>query len=183
MPRYEVGHRVLRFALSLATVGGMTAQRYFEDFQIGERFKAPSRTLTDAHFLFFAGMTGDNHPIHYDEEYAKATPFGHRLAHGLLLTSLTALGAGSLSAQVEESMIGFLEQSARFLKPVFIGDTISPELEVAELIPKRNGCGIVRLTSRLRNQHGEIVLEGAHVYLVRSRQPEQSTSEAGANDR
>lgn len=145
----------------------MTArQRYFEDFQIGERFRAPSRTLTDAHFLFFAGLTGDNHPIHYDEEYARATPFGHRLAHGLLLASLTALGATALSAEVEESMIAFLEQSSRFLRPVFIGDTISPELEVAELIPKQER-GVVRFTSRLRNQRGEIVLEGAHVYLVR----------------
>ena len=46
-------------------------ERYFEDFTVGDRFKSPSRTLTDAHFLFFAGMTGDNHPIHYDDEYAQ----------------------------------------------------------------------------------------------------------------
>src|SRR5213594_2617775 len=58
----------------------VTPQRYFEDFKVGDRFKSPSRTLTDAHFMFFAGMTGDNHPIHYDEEYGKKTRFGHRLA-------------------------------------------------------------------------------------------------------
>ena len=151
----------------------MTRQRYFEDFTAGECFTAPARTLTDAHFLFFAGLTGDNHPIHYDAEYAKATPFGERLTHGLLLASLTALGATSLSAQVEESMIAFLEQSARFLRPVILGDTITPELEVAELIPKRNR-GIVRFTCRLRNQRGEIVLEGTHVYLMRRRISEAS---------
>ena len=58
---------------------------------------APSKTLTDAHFMFFAGMTGDAHPIHYDDEYAKKTRFGRRLAHGLLLTSLTAVGASTLA--------------------------------------------------------------------------------------
>jgi acyl dehydratase len=143
-------------------------QRYFDDFQIGERFNAPSRTLTDAHFLFFAGLTGDSHPIHYDDEYAKGTPFGRRLAHGLLLSSLTALGAGELSAQVEESMIAFLEQSARFRAPAFVGDTVRPELEVSELIPKGDR-GVLKLRSRLRNQRDEVVLEGEHVYLVRRR--------------
>jgi 3-hydroxybutyryl-CoA dehydratase len=143
-------------------------QRYFDDFQVGEVFHTPSRTLTDAHFLFFAGLTGDNHPIHYDDEYARQTPFGRRLAHGLLLTSLTALGAGELSAQVEESMIAFLSQSASFRAPVFIGDTIRPELEVAELIPKGER-GVLKLRSRLRNQRDEVVLEGEHVYLVHRR--------------
>ena len=143
-------------------------QRYFDDFQVGEVFRAPSRTLTDAHFLFFAGLTGDNHPIHYDDEYARGTAFGKRLAHGLMLASMTALGAGELSAQVEESMIAFLEQSARFRAPVSVGDTIRPELEVSELIPKGER-GVLKFRSRLRNQHGEVVLEGEHVYLVRRR--------------
>jgi 3-hydroxybutyryl-CoA dehydratase len=73
------------------------SQRWFEDFSVGDRFGSPSRTLTDAHFLFFAGMTGDAHPIHYDDEHAKTTRFGRRLAHGLLLTSLTAVGASTLA--------------------------------------------------------------------------------------
>ena len=83
----------------------MTTQRYFEDFTLGDRFKSPSRTLTDAHFLFFAGMTGDNHPIHYDDEYGKKTRYGRRLAHGLLLASLTAVGASTLGPLVEESIV------------------------------------------------------------------------------
>src|SRR5215831_3920006 len=70
--------------------------KYLEDFQIGETFHIPAKTMTDAHFLFFAGMTGDNHPIHYDDEYAKTTRFGKRVAHGLLLTALTAVGASTL---------------------------------------------------------------------------------------
>ena len=147
----------------------MVDQRYFEDFRIGERFEAPSRTLTDAHFLFFAGMTGDNHPIHYDDEFAREkTPFGRRLAHGLLLSSLTALGAGALAPHVHESMIAFLEQRSRFRAPAFIGDTMYPALEVSELIPKE-GRGVLKLRATIINQRGELVLKGEHVYLVRMR--------------
>ena len=147
----------------------MTDQLFFEDFRIGQRFEAPSRTLTDAHFLFFAGLTGDNHPIHYDDEYAREkTQFGRRLAHGLLLSSLTALGAGALAPHVHASMIAFLEQRSRFRAPAFIGDTVYPALEVSELIPKQ-GRGVLKMRATITNQRGELVLEGEHVYLVRSR--------------
>lgn len=63
------------------------------EFEPGQVFTRPSKTLTDAHFLFFSGLTDDNHPIHYDIEYAKSTRFGEPLAHGLLLAAITALGA------------------------------------------------------------------------------------------
>jgi acyl dehydratase len=144
---------------------GSNVGRYFEDFRVGERFKSPSRTLTDAHFLFFAGLTGDNHPIHYDDEYGKQTRFGRRVAHGLLLTGLTALGASTLSPLMEESIVAFLEQSSRFLAPAFIGDTIYPEHEVVGLERKRS-AGVVTVRVALRNQRGETVLEGQHRYLV-----------------
>ncbi len=145
-----------------------TDTKYFEDFEIGERFHTPGRTLTDAHFLFFAGLTGDNHPIHYDDEYAKTTRFGQRLAHGLLLMSMTAAGASSLSVRMEDSVVAFVEQSSSFLGPVTIGDTITPVLEVIELVPKTK-VGLVRLAARLTNQRGEIVLDGMHAYLIRKR--------------
>ena len=142
--------------------------KYLEDFQVGDTFHIPAKTMTDAHFLFFAGMTGDNHPIHYDDEYAKTTRFGKRVAHGLLLTALTAVGASTLSSMLEGSMVAFVEQSARFLKPVVIGDTITPELKVSEVIPKTN-VGLLRLTTRVKNQRGETVLEGMHAYLIKKR--------------
>src|SRR6266851_3669371 len=123
--------------------------KYFEDFQLGEKFHIPAKTMTDAHFLFFAGMTGDNHPIHYDDEYAKNTRFGKRVAHGLLVTAMTAVGASPLSLLLEGSIVAFVEQSSRFLKPVLIGDTITPELEVAELVPKTD-TGLLRITTRVR---------------------------------
>jgi 3-hydroxybutyryl-CoA dehydratase len=140
-------------------------QRFYEDFAVGDRFKSPSKTLTDAHFLFFAGMTGDAHPIHYDDEYAKGTRFGRRLAHGLLLTSMTALGASTLAPLVEDSMVAFVEQRTRFVAPAFIGDTIYPEHEVAGL-ERRRSAGLLTLRVLLKNQRGETVLEGEHRYLI-----------------
>jgi len=142
--------------------------KYLEDFQVGETFSIPAKTLTDAHFVCFAGLTGDQHPIHYDDDYAKTTRFGQRVAHGLLLTAMTAVGASTLSAMLEGSMVAFVEQSARFLKPVFIGDAITPELEVSEVLPKTD-VGLLRLTTRVKNQRGETVLEGMHAYLIKKR--------------
>lgn len=138
---------------------------YFEDFTIGDRFKSPGRTLTDAHFLFFAGLTGDDHPLHYDDEYAKKTRFGRRVAHGLLLTSLTAVGASTLSPIIEESIVAFVEQTTRFRAPAFIGDTLYPEHEVVGLERKRS-AGLLTLRVALKNQRGETVLEGEHKYLI-----------------
>ena len=138
---------------------------YFEDFTIGDRFKSPGKTLTDAHFLFFAGLTGDDHPLHYDDEYAKKTRFGKRLAHGLLLTSLTAAGASTLSPLIEESIVAFVEQTTRFRAPAFIGDTLYPEHEVVGLERKRS-AGLLTLRVALKNQRGETVLEGEHTYLI-----------------
>ena len=67
------------------------AQLYFDDFKVGDRFRSPGRTLGDAHFLLFSGLTGDNHPLHYDEEYARQTRFGARVAHGLLVMAMSAV--------------------------------------------------------------------------------------------
>ncbi len=148
----------------------MIKQKFFEDFQIGDTFKSPSKTIHDGHFLFFAGLTGDSHPIHYDDEYCKKHKFGKRVTHGLLLTAMTALGGSNLSTKVEDSMEAFLSQSSRFLKPVFIGDTIYPELEVSEMIAKKNN-GVVKCKSTVKNQNGEVVLEGEHVYIIKKRSP------------
>ncbi len=143
----------------------MTGQRFFEDFRVGDRFESPSKTLNDGHFMFFAGMTGDAHPIHYDDEYARRTRFGRRLAHGLLLTSLTAVGASTLAPVIEASIVAFVEQTTRFRAPAFIGDTLKPAHEVIALERKRS-AGLVTLRVILTNQRGETVLEGEHRYLI-----------------
>jgi acyl dehydratase len=142
-----------------------TDQRWFDDFTIGDRFESPSKTLNDAHFMFFAGMTGDAHPIHYDDEYAKETRFGRRLAHGLLLTSMTAVGASTLAPIIEHSIVAFVEQTTTFRAPAFVGDTIKPRHEVIELERKRS-AGLLTLRVTLTNQRGETILDGRHKYLI-----------------
>jgi acyl dehydratase len=145
-------------------------QYWFEDFTPGRQFCGTAHALDDAAFRLFAQMTGDAHPLHYDAEYAKKTPFGKPLAHGLLLMSMTALGATPLSAHVEASMVAFLEQGGRFLKPVLVGDAVTPVMEVEETRPTSNPAnGIVRFAVRLTNQRAAVVLTGFHTYLIKRR--------------
>ena len=143
-------------------------QRWFEDFSLHERFVIPSRTMTDAIFAAFQTASGDTHPVHYDIEYCRARGMPNLLAHGFQTLIHTAPGAGMFPFMVEESLVGFLEQSSRFLKPVYAGDTIYPALEVTELSPGRT-TGTVTLRSTVFNQRRELVLEGIQKFLLRKR--------------
>ena len=149
-------------------MNGTTATRWFEDFRVGEVYEIPSRTQTDALFAMFAAASGDNHPIHYDRHYCQAR--GHRdmLAHGLQVLGQTAAGAGRFPHELGDALIGFLEVSARFLRPVYAGDTLYARLEIVALEPGRS-TGVIAMKASAHNQDGELVLEGLHRYLVRKR--------------
>ncbi|MBW1788147.1 MAG: MaoC family dehydratase [Deltaproteobacteria bacterium] len=144
--------------------------RYFEDLKVGETFYIPSRTVTEALFAAFQTASGDNHPIHYDVEYCRSR--GHRdlLAHGYQVLIQTAAGAGIFPHVVGDALIGFIEQSSRFLRPVYAGDTLYPLLTVARLKPQKT-TGVVTLTSTVHNQKGELCLEGDQTYLLKKRNP------------
>mgnify|MGYP003604419457 FL=1 len=144
------------------------AQRWFEDFSLGERFILPSRTMTEAIFLAFQAASGDNHPVHYDVEYCRARGMPHMLAHGFQVVIQTAAGAGMFPHMVEESLKGFLDQSSRFLHPVFVGDTLYAALEVDEVTPQRT-TGVIGLRSTVHNQQGALVMDGRQRYLLRRR--------------
>ena len=146
----------------------LAAQRWFEDFSLGERFPLPSRTMTEALFLAFQAASGDNHPIHYDVEFCRARGMPHMLAHGYQVLIQTAAGAGMFPFMVEDSMIGFLDQSSRFLAPVYVGDTLYGALEVAEIAPNRS-TGVIGLASTVHNQKGVLVMDGTQRYLIRKR--------------
>jgi acyl dehydratase len=143
-------------------------QRWFEDFALGERFVLPSRTMTEAIFAAFALASGDNHPAHYDVEYCRARGMPQMLAHGFQVAIQTAAGAGIFPHLVEDSLKGFLEQSSRFLHPVFVGDTLYSALEVDELTPQRT-TGVIGLRSTVHNQKGVLVMDGRQRYLLRRR--------------
>ncbi|HET7154613.1 MAG TPA: MaoC family dehydratase [Hyphomicrobiaceae bacterium] len=144
------------------------ASRYFEDFKLGEAFYIPSRTVTEAQFLAFQAASGDNHPIHYDREYCRRHGHSELLAHGYQVLIQTAAGAGQFPFLVEDSLMGFIEQSSRFLKPVYAGDTLYPRLVVSELKPQRT-TGVLTLGSTIHNQKRELVMEGMQKYLIRKR--------------
>jgi len=149
-------------------------QRWFEDFVVGERFVLPSRTQTSAIFAAFQTASGDTHPIHYDVEYCRARGMPNLLAHGFQTLIHTAPGAGLFPFLVEDSLIGFLEQSSRFLKPVYADDTLYPALEVTEMTPSRT-TGVVTLRSTVHNQRSELVLDGMQKFLIR-RRPERDAA-------
>src|SRR5436190_9031873 len=145
-------------------------QLFLEDFSTAQTFPGPSRNISKADVLSFAALTGDKHPLHYNDDYAKSTRFGRPIVHGLHLMALTALGATQLSLQLTASMIALLEQQASFKNPVFEDDTVRAQFEI-EGVEHRPGrdWGKLRIKVRLFNQRDEIVLAGQHVYAIRYR--------------
>lgn len=140
---------------------------YFEDFQPGLCLKTPGRTITESDVMTFAGLSGDYNPLHTDAEFAKSTPFGQRVAHGLLGLSI-ALGLATRSGALEGSVLAFREIVGwKFVKPVFFGDTIQAELEVSETreVPGMN-AGLVHWNVRVTNQRGEVVMKGVWKALI-----------------
>ena len=148
----------------------LAPSRYFEEFQVGETFPLPSRTVTEAQFLAFQAVSGDNHPIHYDREYCRRHGHPELLAHGYQVLIQTAAGAGQFPFLVEGSLIAFIEQSSRFLAPVYVGDTLYPRLTVTELKPQRT-TGVLTLAASIHNQRRKLVLDGLQKYLIRRRPP------------
>lgn len=117
-----------------------------------------SKTLSETDLYLYAGITGDLNPVHVDEEYAKKTKFKKRIAHGLLTASYICMPLGMyLPGPGTIQISQFLE----FLKPVYIGDTITVNLEVTEILEK----GRIKIRTLLKNQDGEIVLDGFAIVL------------------
>jgi acyl dehydratase len=144
----------------------VTERRGFGDLKVGEVFRSPSRTVTEAHFAAFQMLSADNHPIHYDIEYCKARGLRGMLAHGFQVLCFSAAGAGSFPHLIGDSLVGFIEQSSKFLKGVYVGDTLYPALVISALIPQRT-TGIVVMAATIHNQAGQLVLTGEHKYLLR----------------
>jgi len=144
----------------------LAAPRAFEDFEVGERFPLPSRTMTEGIFAAFQAASGDNHPIHYDREYCRRRGHGDLLAHGMQTFIQTAAGAGLFPHLVDDALIGLVEASFKVLKPVTLGDTLYAALEVIEVTPQST-TGLLTMRATVHNQAGVLVMEGRHVYLLR----------------
>lgn len=144
--------------------------QYFEEFEVGQEIITVGRTVAESDIFNFAGTSGDFNQIHTDAEFSKDTPFGQRVAHGLLGLSI-ASGLAMRTGILEGTVIAFREiNNWKFIAPIFIGDTIHVVLTVAEVkaLP-RIGGGSVVITLDVRKQSDETVMKGNWTVLVMSK--------------
>lgn len=142
---------------------------YFEDVELGAVHITSARTITDADVSLFAGLSGDYNSLHVDDEYARQTPFGRRIAHGLLVLSISSGLTTRLPLMyaMQPALLGMMQATAQFRAPVYIGDTISVELEVTQKRVTSDGKrGVLTEMRRTHNQQGELVLESEWAVLI-----------------
>lgn len=134
---------------------------YFEDLSIGQSATF-GKTISEADILMFAGVSGDTNPVHLDAEYAAATPFKERIAHGML-------SAGLISAVLGTKLPGpgavYVGQTLKFRAPVKIGDTVTARAEVIELDPSKRRV-VLRTQCLIK---GKVVVDGEATVMVPSR--------------
>ena len=144
---------------SSSMTGVGPAARYYEEFNVGDSWLTPRRTITETDVVMFTAMTGDNNPIHTDEEFAKETIYKGRLLHGPAGFAI-ATGLESRLGIKEGTAIAFLGMTWDMRGPIKIGDTIYVKEEVASKRITSKGQGIVNFKVQLCNQRGEIVQQG-----------------------
>jgi acyl dehydratase len=146
----------------------MSLPLQFNELTVGDQWESPSRTITEADVIHFAGISGDFNPIHVDHVQAKKGPFGKPVAHGLLGLAV-ASGLTSNAPRVDTlAFLAILEW--KFLQPIAFGDTIHVVSRVVSLESKARGRrGAVTWHRRLINQNGITVQEGMTLTLVRNR--------------
>ncbi len=151
-------------------------ERYFEDYTEGEERQTLGRTITETDVVLHAGQTGDFYPHHMDAEWCRTQEFGQRIAHGTLIFSVAV---GMTAGDINPLAFSYGYDRLRFVKPVFIGDTIRGTVTIAEKRPhKRPEFGFVVERLDVCNQRGETVLVCDHLLLAQRREPLDSPSTA-----
>jgi len=146
--------------------------KYFEEFEVGMTITSPGRTITESDIVSFAGLSGDYTQIHTDAEFSKSSPLGRRVAHGLLGLAV-ASGLAARTGVLEGTALAFREiNDWKFIKPIFIGDTVHVLMTVTEVkgLPRLGG-GAVSIELRVINQNEETLMKGVWKVLMAS-QPE-----------
>jgi acyl dehydratase len=145
---------------------------YFEDFEVGRKFKTGGRTVTAGDVQAFAEVARDFHPLHLDEDYAKKSPFGRRIAHGLLGLTV-ASGLSQALGHLEGTFLAFLGLEWTYKVPIYIGDTVHEEQTVlSRRETKDPSRGVIVIGCRLVNQKGEVVQEGKRTIMVARKETE-----------
>jgi 3-hydroxybutyryl-CoA dehydratase len=129
------------------------------DITIGDKFST-ERHVTDELIRKFADVSGDYNPIHLDEEFAKTTRFGKRIAHGMLSGAFIS---AVLGYEFKERKIVYLSQTMRFTAPVFIDDTVTATATVTAI---REDKGIVTLETVCTNQNGDVLVKGEAAVMI-----------------
>lgn len=146
-----------------------TIDRWFEDYEIGEARSSVGRTITEADIVLHAGQTGDFFPHHMDAEWCKTQPFGRRIAHGTLVMSVAV---GMTAGDINPQSMSYGYDKVRFIKPVFIGDTITVTAEITDKVDHKkrpDEVGHIHELVSVVNQAGETVLVLTHLYLTNKR--------------
>ena len=142
---------------------------YYEDFEVGQQHVTRGRTLTEADIGLFAGLTGDHVELHTNEEYARQTPFGSRVAHGLLTLGISS-GLVTQMNLVNDTVLAFYGiDKLRFTKPVFPGDTIHVKKRVVDVLSKSTEAGVGTVETNVFNQREELVLIYRDKLMIRRR--------------
>lgn len=145
--------------------------RVFDQFEIGQRFVTPGRTITEGDIGAFAGLTGDYNPVHTDETFAAATEFGSRIAHGPMGIGI-AFGLASRLDLIDGTVVALLGVTWDFKAPMRPGDTIRALIEVTGKRPVKNpALGLIELGIELVNQREEILQNGMARLLLRKTRP------------
>jgi acyl dehydratase len=148
---------------------------YLEDFVLDRTLTTHARTIGEADVSLFAGLAGDFNPLHVDEEFAKQTEFGGRIAHGPLVLSM-AIGLMAQLNLIDGTALALLDLKWEFKAPVKLGDTIRGRVTPVEKRPSRKaGRGVLVLRFEVENQRGDTVQTGAITLLMKMR-PTNSTS-------
>lgn len=154
----------------MSSVAPIKRGMFFEEFEAGQKIVTAARTVTETDIVMFAGPTGDFNQIHVDAEFSKTTPFGARVAHGLLGLSI-ASGLVVQTGFMEGTIMAFREVNEwKFIKPIYIGDTIHVETEVKETkaLPRIGGGSIV-IALDVKNHAGDTIMKGTWTALISSR--------------
>ena len=140
---------------------------YFEEFEEGTDYVTRARTVTEADVVAFAGLSGDFNPLHTDAEFMKSSPFGERIAHGMLVASMST-GLQSQMGWFEGTTIALLEVQFRFKAPVKFGDTVRLALSVKEKrTTSKPDRGVLILNANILNQRDETVIEGQWTAMMK----------------
>jgi acyl dehydratase len=141
---------------------------FLEEFEVGRLLLGPSRTVTEADIMDFAAVSGDDNALHTDEEFARNTVFGQRIAHGLLGLSI-GTGLACEAGFIDGTTLAFTGLEWKFKAPVFIGDTITFRATVSKNRPMRGiGGGMVVLKVEIVNQDDKVVQTGQWSLLIKS---------------